>query len=200
MSLRGAPQIHDDIFVGREPEIARLEKWLLPTPTKQNIVVLYGLGGMGKTQLSIHFAKQFHKRYSSVIWLNAKDEITLRAGLKELASRILAEMDREASGSQLEEDQAVVLSRRWLSEPDNKKWLVIFDNYDDPCVPGIRSSTGYDIRQFFPDRDQGSILITTRSSRINFGWQKIPLRKIEDLEQNLAILANVSGRETKGGK
>jgi len=200
ISFKGAPKINDDIFVGRESEMADLIGWLLPTLSKQNIVVISGLGGMGKTQLSIHFANRHRDKYSSIIWLNAKDENTLKTGLAALASRILGRKEREVLGNPPDEDQAVQFSRQWLSESDNKEWLVIFDNYDDPRMPGIKSSTGYDIRKFFPDRDQGSILITTRSSRIDFGGRKIRLRKIEDLEQSLAILANVSGRETKRGE
>jgi hypothetical protein len=46
--------------------------------------------------------------------------------------------------------------------------LVIFENYDDPCLPGIWLSTGYDIRSYIPTRSQGSIIITSRSSRLTF--------------------------------
>lgn len=46
--------------------------------------------------------------------------------------------------------------------------LVIFENYDNPCLPGIRSSTRYDIRSYIPTRSHGSIIITSRSSRLIF--------------------------------
>lgn len=115
-----------------------------------------------------------------------------------LASRILGRVERQAAVGQ-EEDEAVRYIRQWLSEPDNKEWLVIFDNYDDPRLPGIQSATGYDIRDFFPFKSQGSILITTRSSRINFGKQ-VRLSKLTDLCQSLAILASQSARDTENGK
>lgn len=89
--------------------------------------------------------------------------------------------------------------RRWLSEPENDQWLLIFDNYDDPGLPGMDSSTGYDVRAYFPHRAQGSILITTRSPQLLFAKQ-LPLKKLEDLEQSLAILAYRSGRKVEGGK
>jgi len=38
-----------------------------------------GLGGMGKTQLSIYFAGRFADTYS-LFWLNAKDESTPKPG------------------------------------------------------------------------------------------------------------------------
>lgn len=84
-------------------------------------------------------------------------ENTLKTGLAALASRILGRKEREVFGNPPDVDQAVQFSRQWLSESDNKEWLVIFDNYDDPRMPGIESSTGYDIRKFFPDQEIGGL-------------------------------------------
>ena len=75
----------------------------------------------------------------------------------------------------------------------------MFDNYDDPRLPGIRSSTGYDIRTFFPYATQGSILITTRSSRIIF-TKLVRLNKFDDLNLSLAVLTRRSGRRAHVGK
>jgi hypothetical protein len=75
----------------------------------------------------------------------------------------------------------------------------VYDNYDDPRLPGMDSSTGYDIRTYFPQRTQGSILITTRSSRLPFAKQ-VRLKKLEDIEQSLAILAARSRGKVDGGK
>jgi hypothetical protein len=61
------------------------------------------------------------------------------------------------------------------------------------------SLTGYDIRRYFPARAQGSILITTRSPRLSFAKQ-LRLKKLEKIEQSLAILAARSGRNVTGGE
>ena len=90
-------------------------------------------------------------------------------------------------------------ARQWLSRPDNNKWLVVYDNYDDPRLPGINSSTGYDLRDFFPHRAHGSILITTRSPRLIYAKQ-LRLNKFDDVNQSLAVLARRSGRTTTGGE
>lgn len=199
LSLNGAPLIDDDIFIGRQIELNQVEKWLLSDTSKQRIVAVYGLGGIGKTQFSIHFAKQHKDKYSSIIWLNAKNESTLKAGFLDLWKRISSKQDNGLVTNQLDEDLAIQSIRQWLSEPENDQWLVIYDNYDDLQLPGIQSSTGYNIRQFFPHRAQGSILITTRSSRIKFGKQ-LQLRKFQDTHQSRAILANYSGKDVVGGK
>jgi hypothetical protein len=162
------------------------------------VVALYGLGGMGKTQLGIQFARKFVSTYSSVFWLNAKDESTLKAGLAALAVQLENNISLSVTDPQ-EEERMVQQARQWLSQLDNDKWLVVYDGYDDPRLPGIPSSTGYDIRGFFPHRAQGSILITSRSPRITFARQ-LQLKKLDDLDQSLTILASRSGRTTKGGE
>jgi Cdc6-like AAA superfamily ATPase len=196
LRLGNAPQIDEDDFVGRQTELEQLRIWLTPRPKRQNVVALYGLGGMGKTQLSIHFARRFVDTYSSIFWLNAQDESTLKAGLVKIAAQVLEEPSVNNSS---EEEQIVQQMRQWFSRPDNDEWLVIFDNYDNPRVPRITSTTSYDIRDYFPHRVQGSILITTRSPRLSFAKQ-LAVKKLDDINQSLNILAARSGREITKGK
>jgi hypothetical protein len=151
---------------------------------------------MGKTQLSIHFARKFVDTYSSVFWLNGTDESTLKAGLAELAAQVMEDYTPPSVNDAQEGEQMAQLARQWLSRPDNDKWLVIYDNYDDPHLPGMDSSTGYDIRHFFPHRAHGSILITTRSPRL----KQLRLDKLDNIDQSLSILAARSGRQIRGGE
>lgn len=58
--------------------------------TEQRRVVLGGLGGMGKTQLAIAYARQHHTSYTSVLWLNATSELTLTASFRWFAETLLA--------------------------------------------------------------------------------------------------------------
>ncbi|KAI4225787.1 MAG: hypothetical protein L6R40_008348 [Gallowayella cf. fulva] len=192
-------KIDEQLFIGREDELAHLHEWLSPSTERQNVVAISGLGGIGKTQLGLHFARQHHQRYSAVIWLNASSEVTLKAAYMPLAQRIRRHNKQRETGQsevteQLKEEQAIQLIRQWLSQAENKTWLLMFDNYDDPRLPGTRSSTGYDIRTFFPYSTQGSILITTRSSRITFA-KPVRLNKFDDLNLSLAVLTRRSGRQ-----
>jgi hypothetical protein len=154
---------------------------------------------MGKTQLSVQYAQRFGDRYSLVLWLNAKDEGTLKAGMVEMAMEVT---ENPMSGNMTdthEEERMVRQVREWLSRRGNEGWLLVYDNYDDPRLPGIDSSTGYDIRNYFPKRAQGSILITTRSRQLPFGKQ-LPLQKLDEVDQSLNILATRSSRKVKGGE
>lgn len=198
LRLGNAPQIDETGFVGREVELEQLRTWLTPRPRRQNVVALYGLGGMGKTQLGIQFARRSIDTYTSIFWLNAQDESTLKAGLAGLAAQVMGEQKSASVYDPHEEERMVQQVREWFSRPDNDGWLMLYDNYDHPLIPGITSTTSYDIRDYFPYRGHGSILITTRSPRLGFAKQLL-VKKL-NLDQSLSILTTRSGREITEGK
>jgi hypothetical protein len=199
--LGQAPQIEPDAFIGRKDELQQLRDWLLPInhPSRQCIISIVGMGGMGKTQLSLAYVRDCGDDHSSVFWVNAKDETSLRRDMADLMRVIYDEFADPSAQSADDEKLKIDKVRRWLSEPRNDRWLLIFDNYDDPHLPGIRSPTGYNIRSFFPTRSQGSIIITSRSTKLAFSKQ-LKLRTFENVITSLAILSQRSGRDLAHGE
>lgn len=199
--LGQAPEIDPDAFIGRKSELQRLREILFPDtrPHRQCIVTISGMGGVGKTQLSLAHVRECAEEYSSVFWVNAKDETSLRQSMADLAAIVIHQSSTPAVQSTDDEKVKIEQVRRWLSEPGNDRWLLIFDNYDDPHLPGIRSSTGYDIRPFLPPRSQGRIIITSRSPRLTFGKQ-LRVRKLEDVKTGVAILSQRSGQDFSQGE
>src|SRR5436309_5396131 len=126
----------EDAFVGREAELEQLRTYLAPRPKRQNVVALWGLGGMGKTQLSIHYTKRFGDTYSAVFWLSAQDESALKTGLLELAAQVLEDQTLASPHNSHEENRIVRQMRQWFSRPENDRWLVVYNNYDCPRIPG----------------------------------------------------------------
>ncbi|KAK5091753.1 hypothetical protein LTR05_001938 [Lithohypha guttulata] len=132
-----APIIKPDDFVGRIAEIEAIDNILqsddaCPEPKR---VVLGGIGGVGKTQLAIAYARRHKQTYASVIWLNATSKPTLSASIRSISSAIVAAEDLE----KLNDEQVLARFRGWLSHPENTTWLLIFDNYDDPDLYDARS-------------------------------------------------------------
>lgn len=91
-------------------------------------------------------------------------------------------------------DEVVVAVKQWLSLPKNTRWLIVYDNYDNPKLPGNADRTAVDIRWFLPEVDQGLIIITTRSSQVKIG-HRIRVGKLEDVQDGLEILSHESGRD-----
>jgi hypothetical protein len=84
--------------------------------------------------------------------------------------------------------------KAWLSLPGNSRWLMVYDNYDNPKVPGNKDLNAVDIRKYLSEAYQGSVIITTRSSQVKKG-HRVHIRKLDDVRDSLEILSNASGRE-----
>lgn len=84
------------------------------------------------------------------------------------------------------DEQIVVAVRQWLSDTSNQRWLLIYDNYDEPDA--------YDIARFYPAGDHGTILVTTRSPQQVNGYE-VRVGPLEDLQDSLDILQSRSGRD-----
>jgi hypothetical protein len=129
--------------------------------------------------------------------VDSKSEDSLKQGYAVTAKRIyrdhpsLVYLKAVTEGSDL--DEAAEAVKRWLSSAGNNRWLVIFDNYDTPKLPGHNEPGTFDIRPFLPEANHGAILITTRSSQLQVG-RPVAIRKLRDIEHSLEILSRMSRR------
>ncbi|RMZ81359.1 hypothetical protein DV738_g2165, partial [Chaetothyriales sp. CBS 135597] len=187
-------------FVAREGELAEMHR-LLHGHKSRSAVVLHGLGGIGKTQLAIEYARRHKEKYTAVFWLNANDEDSLKSSFRDIAQHILEEQKGKPSTSVLASidldenlDQVVEAVKAWLNLGRNTRWLMIYDNYDNPRTPGNLDRSAVDIRKFLPRADHGSIIITTRSAQVNQG-RRIHVQKLPNIHEGLEILSNTSQRE-----
>jgi hypothetical protein len=171
---------------------------MLSSDGSRRTVVLYGLGGIGKTQLSIEYAKRHKDNYSAIFWLNIKDEDSLKQSFAKVAKQILREYPSASWLSSVDRkenlDEVADAVKAWLSLPNNTRWLIIYDNYDNPKLPGNKDPAALDICKFLPESWQGSVIITTRSPQVRIG-HSIRILKLENVHDSLAILSNSSRRE-----
>ena len=183
--------------MAREEELEGMHRELNGDGSRRT-VVLHGLGGIGKTQLAIAYAKRYKDSYSAIFWLNIKDEDSLRQSFAKIAKQILRAHPSVSRLSSVDIkgdlDEVIDAIKAWLSLPNNTQWLMIYDNYDNPKFPGSTDPTAVDIRDFLPESYQGSIIITTRSSQIQIGYS-IQVRKFENISDSLEILSHTSRQE-----
>lgn len=121
----------------------------------RRVVVLHGLGGMGKTQLAIAYAKRHKDNYSAVFWLNIKDENSLRQSFARIAKQIIRQHPSASHlNSAMQEnnlDKIVDAVKAWLSLINNTRWLIIYDNYDNPRIRNHANPDAIDIKEYLPE-------------------------------------------------
>ena len=153
LSLASAPQI--DYFVGRETELLAISSNLMPsTRPERKVVVLYGLGGIGKSQIAIEFAKRCAQDFSAILWLNAKTEDSLKRSFAFNAGRLpkrhISQHLLFGPSSDTSLDSIMYETIAWLDLAGNHRWLLIYDNMDNPQIPENTRQGAYDARRFFP--------------------------------------------------
>ena len=89
------PEIN--IFYGRTQELTTLKKWLVNDSCR--LVAVVGMGGIGKTTLSVHCTQQIQDEFEFVIWRDLRSAPSV--------SQLLAELT-----------QCLLLSNNYLAEED----------------------------------------------------------------------------------
>jgi ATP/maltotriose-dependent transcriptional regulator MalT len=110
-----------------------LEYELLPTSDRRrNILVTHGLGGIGKTQLAIEFARNRREDFSSIFWINGKSQDSLMESFTGIL-RVVSKTRKSAADDDQQRLSAETIKEEvlhWLELQGDEKWLLIFNNCD----------------------------------------------------------------------
>ncbi|CAE6393490.1 unnamed protein product [Rhizoctonia solani] len=127
-------------YTGREDEIRQLMGSITEEKNKLRVCVVYGLGGVGKTQLALSVIERTWDNWDHVIYVDASSTEAIEKALEEFGKT-----------KNIDHGYKEVIS--WL-ESCGERWLMVLDNADTPTI---------DVEQYIPARGQhGSIMITTR--------------------------------------
>lgn len=148
-------------FIERPYDAAEIEQFFLSHRTGRRVFVLYGLAGIGKTQLAADFSRRHGANFTSIIWLNAATESTLRESLAIHAHSTFPERTGDTPSTS---EQAVRFMLQWLASPNNTEWLLVLDGVGQGCG-GNSATKGAYIKRYLPS-GHGSVLITTRLSHL----------------------------------
>ncbi|MFB7273010.1 FxSxx-COOH system tetratricopeptide repeat protein [Streptomyces sp. NPDC056244] len=113
-------------------------------------VTLYGMSGVGKTQLAAEYAHRFAAEYDVVWWIAADNRAACRQGLAELAPALGLVTGATYYGERVR----AVLDALRRGEP-YRRWLLVLDGADEPD----------EVWDLVPE-GSGHVLITSR----NRGW------------------------------
>ncbi|KAJ6511153.1 hypothetical protein C8R45DRAFT_1162667 [Mycena sanguinolenta] len=127
------------IFHGRAAILESMHQFFTQDTGKQQIYVLYGLGGAGKTQIALKFIEE-SSYFTDQLLIDASSTDTIETGLKNIAVT-------KQTGTSSQD------ALMWLASK-HEEWLLFLDNADDPEI---------NLNQFFPQCSHGNIIITTRN-------------------------------------
>jgi hypothetical protein len=127
-------KLHDDLVGGRKAVVLAR--------------ALYGLGGVGKTQVALEYAHRYQADYDLIWWIPAEQPQAISLALADLAERLGIQAGDNAA-------EAAKAALEWLRRDTLGRWLLIFDNAGDPS----------DLEPYLP-AGSGHVLITSR----NHGW------------------------------
>jgi Tetratricopeptide repeat len=133
--------------VGRDHELAQLRE-LLSTPKDVSTVVLWGIGGVGKSWLAQTYALEHQDRLRLRWWINASSRLDVIADLAKLAKFLdISDEDQERAA------RNVLLRLGGLED-----WLLVYDDADDPAT----------LAGLLPTVGSGEVIVTSRHS----GWRR----------------------------
>ncbi|KAF8529589.1 hypothetical protein BU17DRAFT_79603 [Hysterangium stoloniferum] len=136
-------------FVGQEKYLTKLTNFFAPENSYRmwNHFLLYGMGGVGKTQICLKFIEKLVSNdchFWRIFWIDSTNAETLKNGFSSIAD------DFEAKSKGIEKSPEGVL--RWLTATQ-KKCLLILDNADG--MDGV-------VKDYLP-QCQTHVLITSRN-------------------------------------
>ncbi|CAF3451038.1 unnamed protein product [Fusarium graminearum] len=178
-------------FTGRDEILRSLnQKLSLPLHSRGlSLVVLYGSGGMGKTQIATEYVHRHHADYTSVFWIDGSRNSTASADILDCIEALqqhyevqglrnrpwyshiketLAKRVKETHSASLSDvsDQSLrKMFLKWLSYDGNCGWLMVIDNVDD--------LDSFDFRDWLPPTLCGSIIMTSRRKDLALHWNSI---------------------------
>jgi hypothetical protein len=93
---------------------------------------VFGLGGMGKTQLVLRYIEAHKTLYDRVLWLDVQSQETTRSSFERCRRQLGLPIDRRTEAHTLQDLDSVRTVLRWLScRKEGQEWLVVVDNADD---------------------------------------------------------------------
>lgn len=159
--------IHPD-FTGRQKYLGELDR-ILFKKTSHNlpVAVLWGEGGVGKSETAIAFANIYLRNFSLVYWIESDIEEAYDQGYRDLAKVLKITFDEKEPAKETRRKVHYYLEHEKFARP----WLLIFDNAERVLD--------------LPSRGNGRVIITSRTQGLWHSYSNVhipPFNEKEALE------------------
>ena len=175
--------IFNSAFYGRVEELITLEQWILNEHCQ--LVALLGIGGIGKTALSVKFAQKIQDNFEYVIWRSLREAPPVKIILGNLIQFLSDEQETESNLPESFSDRV----SRLLYYLQNYRCLVILDNAESILRSGSRAGLypeGYEeygelLRRVGEATHQSCLVLTSREKPREIAFlegQALPIRSL----------------------
>ena len=183
------------VFYGRTEELATLEQWVISDRCR--LVALLGMGGIGKTSLSVKFAQQVQDKFEYVIWRSLRDAPPIHTLLANLIQFL---SDNQETESDLPHRVGDRISRL-LDYLRKHRCLLVLDNAEAILRSGSRVGQyeeGYEgygelLKRVGEVTHKSCLLLTSREKPkevVSLEGDALPVRSLR-----LSGLQEVEGRQ-----
>ncbi|KAF5528713.1 Calcium-independent phospholipase A2-gamma [Colletotrichum aenigma] len=138
-------------FTGRAAILGKLDRHFCerePGSSSRRLLRIWGMGGVGKTQIALKFRDLHGSRFDHVFWINAATTDSIYESFRKVTAQIYG-------GNPSRPNITGVLN--WLSQNRPEEWLLVFDNNDSDSV---------NVSKYIPAGNTGNILFTSRRKDI----------------------------------
>ncbi|KIK04755.1 hypothetical protein K443DRAFT_645534 [Laccaria amethystina LaAM-08-1] len=161
-------------FTGRTDILTKLREHFTAESNdkfrRRKFFLLYGMGGIGKTQICLRFIEDMSDYFSHVFWIDASSIGTITQGLQGICNL------PEAQSSALDGSPQ---SDLWWISSLRENYAMVFDNADN--------LTPEELEQHFPSGLGGNILITSHNSGLKHLTLQESSLEVKEMEENDAI-------------
>ncbi|WP_235825808.1 NB-ARC domain-containing protein, partial [Candidatus Frankia alpina] len=148
--LGGAVPQRNPHFTGRDDSLRELHQRLGDGTTAVLPEALYGMGGVGKSQLAVEYVYRYQSEYELIWWIPAERSAQIVQTLAGLAPSLRLDAGLEANTVVPAVREALRIGQPY------RRWLLVFDNAEDPSR----------VAEYFPNPGaEGHVLVTSRDSR-----------------------------------
>jgi hypothetical protein len=195
--------IDTSIFYGRSREVTTLNEWIVRD--KCRLIAVLGMGGVGKTTLSVKVTEEVQEEFECLFWRSLRDATPLDELLTDLLQFLSQGESAIPSGSALRiaTTESGKLSQL-LEYLRLKRCLIVLDNFDSVFASGQRvgiyregyESYGELLKRVGEIRHKSCMVVTSRDkpSEIailrgaSFPVREMPLRGLEAIAANKLLI------------
>ncbi|MCJ8279266.1 MAG: NB-ARC domain-containing protein, partial [Rivularia sp. ALOHA_DT_140] len=191
-----APDV--SIFYGRKGFLDILEQWSINDNCR--LITLLGMGGIGKTTLSIKLAQKIQSNFQYVIWRSLQNA----PPIEEVLTELIQFFDDEEEINLPDTTKGKI--SRLLHSLRDKRCLLLLDNFESVLQGGTNNGKysqgyedyGYLLQQIGQVNHQSCLIITSREKPKEVGLLEGPKLAVRTLQ--MSGLTSVEGQEIFNAK